>query len=125
MTLKKLLAGMAFLFLLSLVGLASWLVWQFSKPDFKSLTAEQMYHRIISERDYAIGKAVEASAYRCCINPPCTMCYLEANQWNNFTPATCACDDLIAQGQEPCPQCQRGLCQTDGKGACKFNGETK
>lgn len=124
-TLKKLLTGLTFLFLLSLSGLVGGLLWQFSKSDFKSLGAEQRYQQIITERDYAISKAVEAGNYRCCITPPCTMCYLEANQWNNFTASTCACDDLIAEGKKPCPQCLRSLCETSGKGTCKLNGDSK
>ena len=77
--------------------------------DFGSLDAEAMHARIIEERDFAIGQAVARGDYHCCINPPCTMCYMDANKWNNFTAGTCACDDLIVQGKEACPQCQRGL----------------
>lgn len=91
--------------------------------SLKSLNPQEIHQKIIQERDGAIQKAVEAGDYRCCINPPCTMCYLEANQWNNFTPGTCACDDLIAQGKEPCPQCQKGLCEKDSAGTCKTNSE--
>ena len=69
-----------------------------------------MRQRIISQRDHAIQLAKERGEYKCCIEPPCTMCYMEANQWNNHTAGTCACDDLIAEGKEPCPQCARGLC---------------
>lgn len=74
-----------------------------------------MYKRIVKERDYAIGQALARGDYRCCINPPCTMCFMEANQWNNWKAGTCACDDLIAQGKEACPQCKRGL---DGEDSC-------
>jgi len=52
------------------------------------------------------------------------MCYMEANQWNNFTPGTCACDDLIAQGKEPCPQCKAGLCQV-GEDASSCDSDNK
>lgn len=85
-------------------------------------SAQQKLQRIIAERDTAIQEAVGAGVYKCCIHPPCTMCYMEANQWNNFTPGTCACDDLIAQGKEPCPQCKNGLCEQSEKGTCKING---
>ena len=88
----------------------------FNIQGFKNLSPEQMYQRIVNERDYAIGEAIKRGDYRCCVNPPCTMCYMEANQWNNFTAGTCACDDLIAQGKEPCPQCKKGLCSS-----CKFD----
>lgn len=82
--------------------------------DFKNLSPGEMYKRVIKERDYAISQAIARGDYKCCINPPCTMCYMEANQWNNFTAGTCACDDLIAQGKEPCPQCKKGLCKGEG-----------
>lgn len=82
--------------------------------SFKNLDPQEMYKRIIQERDYAIAQAVARGEYRCCINPPCTMCYMEANEWNNHRPGTCACDDFIEQGKEPCPQCQRGLCDAKG-----------
>jgi len=97
------------LFLIMSVGLGYLIL--FRIDDFKNLSPQEMYQRIISERDYAIAQAIERGDYRCCINPSCTMCYLEANEWNNFIPGTCACDDLIAQGKEPCPQCQKGFCQ--------------
>ena len=85
---------------------------------FENLSPEETHQKIISERDVAIQKAKEAGDYRCCIHPPCTMCYMEANQWNNHTAGTCACDDLIAQGKDPCPQCERGLCESDSAEVC-------
>ena len=88
-------------------------------PSFNKLSSGEKWQRIIQERDEAIKGAVRDGVYKCCIEPPCTMCYMEANQWNNYQAGTCACDELIAEGKEPCPQCERGLCQ--GKGAC--NGE--
>ncbi|MBU1130812.1 hypothetical protein KJ840_01645 [Patescibacteria group bacterium] len=72
-----------------------------------SPAARQAY--IIKARDFSIQEAKKQGDYRCCINPPCTMCYMEPNQWNNYTAGTCACDDLIAQGKEPCPQCAQAL----------------
>lgn len=76
-----------------------------------------MQQRIIKERNHAIRKAKERGDYRCCIEPPCTMCYMEENEWNNFTPGTCACDDLIAEGKKPCPQCKNGLCSSQENSA--------
>jgi len=90
-------------------GATGYLIFVSQNPNFEDLSAEEKYERIIHERDIAIAEAKEAGDFRCCIHPPCTMCYMEANEWNNFTPGTCACDDLIAQGKEPCPQCKRGL----------------
>ena len=76
---------------------------------FEDLSPSGMRERIIVERDYAIARAKANGDYRCCIDPACTMCFMEGNIWNNNTPGTCACDDLIAKGEEPCPQCARGL----------------
>jgi len=67
------------------------------------------YEKVIFELEHGIKMAQARGDYRCCIEPACTMCYLEANKWNNFTPGTCACDDLAAQGRETCPQCEHSL----------------
>ncbi len=98
--------------LMFLIGvIAGYLVFSIQNPSFENLSLEEMYKQIIEKRDYAINQAVANGDFRCCITPPCTTCYMEANQWNNFTAGTCACDDLIAQGKDPCPQCKRGLCE--------------
>ena len=73
------------------------------------MSADELYDRIIEERDYGIKKTAAKGDYRCCINPPRTMCYMEANQWNNYKAGARACDDLIARGGKPCPQCERGV----------------
>lgn len=101
-----------FISMLLLGGLAGYLFFNMHNPAFEKLNSEAMYQEIIKERDYAIDQAVAMGDYKCCINPPCTMCYMEANQWNNFTAGTCACDDLIAQGKDPCPQCKNGACSS-------------
>lgn len=107
------MAKLVFIILVSLLsGFVGYLFFNIQNPAFEKLSPEAMYQRIIKERDYAIDQAIDRGEYRCCINPPCTMCYMEANQWNNFTAGTCACDDLIAQGKEFCPQCKKGLCPT-------------
>lgn len=78
-------------------------------PKYQSLDPDELQSLVVETRDYGIQKAKENGEYRCCINPPCTMCYMEANQWNNQQAGTCACDDLIAKGEEPCPQCADAL----------------
>ena len=98
----------------SIGGLIGYSAFSIQNPDFSKLSPTEMYQRIIQERDFAIDQAIIDGDYKCCINPPCTMCYMEANQWNNYTSGTCACDDLIAMGKEPCPQCGRGLCEGEG-----------
>lgn len=101
-------------FLLLIGGLGGYLIFKTQVPaDFGTLKPEAKLQRIISQRDQAIQEAVRQGVYRCCIDPPCTMCYMEANQWNNYQAGTCACDDLITQGEEPCPQCKKGLCQAE------------
>ena len=93
-----------------------------SKVSFEHMTSEEMHQQILSERDHAIKVASEDGYYNCCIEPPCTMCYMEANIWNNYEAGTCACDDLIAQGKEPCPQCKNGLCEISENDTCKVEG---
>ena len=106
--------------------LGGWLVWQSGRQvDFENLEVDQMRDRIVEERDLAIEKAMQDGDYKCCIHPPCTMCFMEANKWNNFTPGTCACDDLIAQGEEPCPQCKSGLCEKNTEGLCKVDNNVE
>lgn len=114
----KRIISIVFIFLIS--AFAGYMIFSFQNPRFNELGLEEMLERLKKERDYAIKKAAIAGLYRCCINPPCTMCYMEANQWNNEKAGTCACDDLIAQGKEPCPQCKRGLCGVSG-GSCNLN----
>ena len=87
----------------------------YSSAQFEALSSEEMHEQIINHRNFAIKKATASGIYNCCITPPCTMCYMEANQWNNQTPGTCACEDLIAQGKEVCPQCKRGIQSLKGK----------
>lgn len=109
------------LFLVLMAGGLGFLVAIKQNPPFTSLSKEKMYQTIVSQRDLAIQKAIERGDYQCCITPPCTMCYMEANQWNNFQAGTCACDDLIAQAKEACPQCKRGICEESKEGTCKID----
>jgi len=111
--------GVIILLILLIGGLSGYLIFDTYNPDFEELSAEEMYQRISEERDHAISKAIASGNYGCCISPPCTMCYMEANQWNNGQAGTCACDEFIAQGKEPCPQCQRGLIEDTGS-SCEF-----
>ncbi len=84
--------------------------------DFKQLSPQAQYNKIISERTIAIEAARQAGNYRCCIEPACGMCYMNANQWNNYTPGTCACDDFVAKGEPACPECERGLADIHASG---------
>ncbi len=119
---KKLIILILILFL---GGIGGFYVFNLINPGFDNLSSEEMREKIIKERDVAIAKAVEAGDYRCCIEPACTMCFMEANQWNNYTPGTCACDDLIAEGKEACPQCGRELANlhSEENTYCDINAE--
>lgn len=99
------------------LGLA---IYYFSFPPFSKLSPEEMHQQIISQRDFAIKEAIAHGDYNCCVEPVCTMCYMEANQWNHQTAGTCDCAGFIAQGEEPCPQCQRALTQTE-EGSCTLD----
>ncbi len=77
--------------------------------SFESLSLEQMQKQVIEQRDLGIEKAIAAGVYNCCVDPICTMCYMEDNAWNNQTAGTCACADLIGQDKEICPQCKKML----------------
>ena len=70
--------------------------------------------RAIENLYKAIEKAEEKGDYRCCIDPPCTMCFL--GKWK-FEKGTCFCDDAIREGrtEDVCPECKKGLEQ----GLCK------
>lgn len=104
-------------------GLSSyWFFRTQAPPSFSELSSDEQLQRVIEERDFAIEKAIREGIYECCVEPPCTMCYLEANQWNNFQAGTCGCDKLIAEGKEPCPQCKKGLCETAEEGTCAAKG---
>lgn len=107
-----------------LIGtIAGYLVFDFKLDpdlkDFKELNPEDLRQRIIKERDYGISQAVMAGLYRCCISPPCSMCYMEANQWNYGKVGACACDDFIAKSEAPCPQCQKAMVKDTGQ-SCEF-----
>lgn len=93
----------------------------FGRQSFEKLSPQEKHEKLMEQRDAAIREAKLRGDYRCCIEPPCTMCYMEANKWNNFTAGTCACDDLIALGEEACPQCKDGFCSSSSPEAeCKI-----
>jgi hypothetical protein len=77
---------------------------------------------VFKELYSAIEEAQEAGVYQCCIEPACTMCYLNGNEWNYGNAGTCACDEFLAKGEDPCPQCKKGsengLCESTVKETC-------
>jgi len=70
--------------------------------------------KLLSQLYSTIEKAKIEGKYKCCIEPPCTMCYL--GEWI-FEDGTCNCDGMIAKGEwdNVCPQCIRGI----KEGRCK------
>lgn len=89
---------------------------------FSRLSVGEMHTEIISQMDTAIAKAMAEGDYRCCIHPACTMCFLSGNKWNYGKAGTCACDDFIAKGEDPCPQCKSGLIEDTGV-SCEIKSE--
>ena len=81
---------------------------------------------VIKDMNSLIEESVEKGDYRCCIDPPCTMCFLGEWIWED---GICRCDDMIAQGQDDkvCPQCKKGLkegkCKYAQSDKCELKGE--
>ncbi len=76
--------------------------------------------QVLGQLYLAIEKAKEDGNYKCCIEPPCTMCYMDNWIWEG---GICECDEMIAKRDwdKVCPQCVRGI--EEGKcesqtGAC-------
>ncbi len=83
---------------------------------------DSMHNFMTKTRDYGIQMAKLRGDYRCCIEPPCTMCYSEGNKWNYGQAGTCGCDDFIAKGEEPCPQCAQALnCESQEASKCEVD----
>ena len=72
-------------------------------PEFHSY--QQKRESIMTGMEKAINEEIAAGNYRCCIDPPCTMCFLGEWLWDD---GICRCDDLIAEGDfdNVCPQCK-------------------
>jgi len=81
---------------------------------------EQKRAGVLSGLSLAIGDAVSEGKYECCIEPPCTMCYLGNWIWDD---GICRCDEMILKGEDGnvCPQCVKGL----EEGTCEFSKEVK
>lgn len=94
----------------------------FMRPPLAVLGQDKLHQQVISMRDYGISQAEARGDYKCCIKPPCTMCYMEGNKWNYGQAGKCFCDDFVARGEEPCPQCKNGLVKDTGS-ACLIQSE--
>jgi len=75
---------------------------------------EENREKVLSQLYLAIEEAKKMGKYKCCIEPPCTMCYL--GEWI-FKDGTCDCDGMISMNEwdKVCPQCIRGI----KEGKCK------
>ena len=64
--------------------------------------------KVLGQLYLAIEKTEIDGKYKCCIEPPCTMCYLGEWIWED---GTCDCDTMIKQGEwdKVCPQCVKGI----------------
>ncbi|NIO45003.1 MAG: hypothetical protein GTN36_05630 [Candidatus Aenigmarchaeota archaeon] len=80
----------------------------FYSSNFNTESFEQKRERILNELSLAIDEAIEKDRYKCCIDPPCTMCYMGNWLWDD---GSCYCDDLIMKGEfdKVCPQCIKGI----------------
>lgn len=76
--------------------------------DFKSKSFKDKRSQILSEIDIALKEATKSGNYKCCIEPPCKMCFLGNWIWKE---GTCNCETMIAQGQwdKVCPECKAGI----------------
>ncbi|MFH1364785.1 MAG: hypothetical protein ABIH52_03975 [Candidatus Aenigmatarchaeota archaeon] len=69
---------------------------------------EDRREAILQELSFAIDDAVTEGKYSCCIDPPCTMCYMGSWLWDD---GICRCDEMIRNGEfdKVCPQCAKGI----------------
>jgi copper chaperone CopZ len=74
----------------------------------KETTSFLQKEKVLSQIYLAIEKAKTEGKYKCCIEPPCTMCYLGA--WV-FEHETCKCEEMIEKGEfnKVCPECKKGI----------------
>ena len=83
---------------------------------------EQKRTKLLNELSFSINEAVSEGKYSCCIDPPCTMCYLGDWIWKD---GTCDCDGMIAKGEfdKVCPQCKKGIEEGRCKSSTDFSCE--
>lgn len=86
-----------------------------------SLTGETIYEDkdLPGNLEKKIQEAREKGDYDCCLDPPCTMCYM--GSWV-FPQEECHCDEAIAEGNwdKVCPECKKGM----KKGQCGSSSDT-
>ncbi len=75
-------------------------------PNFQ--TYQQKRKNVISLMEETIYQETGAGNYKCCIDPPCRMCFLGNWIWED---GICECDTMIDQDKmdKVCPECIRGI----------------
>ena len=83
------------------------------------LTFEDRREGVLTNLFTALEEAKASGHYKCCIEPPCTMCYMGNWIWDD---GTCDCDGMIAAGEwdKVCPECVYGI----EEGACESTQDT-
>lgn len=105
----------------TLIALTAFLLIWYIYQDPPKESFEQKRTVILSELSVAIGEAKSQGKYDCCIEPPCTMCYLGEWIWKD---GICRCDEMILKGEldKVCPQCKEGVsegkCTSTNKNTC-------
>lgn len=93
-------------------------------PDALTEPMGERRERILGELSQAIDEAIASGKYKCCIDPPCDMCFLGHWIWDD---GSCMCDDMIAKGEfdKVCPQCVKGielgLCKSTRQSTCEID----
>ena len=64
--------------------------------------------QVLAQLYLGIEQVKKEGNYKCCIEPPCTMCYLDNWIWKG---GVCDCDTMIKEEKwdKVCPQCIRGI----------------
>ncbi len=107
------------LFMFFFIGMTMGIASGYLYPNFQ--TYQQKRENVISLMENAIDQEIKAGNYKCCIDPPCTMCFLGEWLWDD---GICRCDDMIASGEfdKVCPECKSGIesgeCKSSQKGFC-------
>jgi hypothetical protein len=72
--------------------------------EFKTKTFEEKRAQILYEINSTINEAQISGTYNCCMNPPCSMCFL--GNWISKD-GTCNCDyfERVGQLDKVCPEC--------------------
>jgi hypothetical protein len=89
----------------------------------KQKSFEEKREMLLNQLYINIEEAKLDGKYECCIEPPCTMCYLGNWIWED---GTCDCDKMMKEDKfdKVCPQCIKGLeegrCNSTDKEFCKI-----